>query len=129
MRRQIAALLAFLSFLAPATPAPGGGTTLDQVRAVPNPCYINAQDEGHQLARELRITNLPAVDCTVRFFNLQGVLIRTIEKTDSSGSCAGWDLKNESGLAVGSGIYVFHVEAKGVGSKVGKLALIKGSGR
>jgi hypothetical protein len=100
------------------------GNTLDQVRAVPNPYYNYSAYELNQFDRELRITNLPTVDCTIRFFNLQGVLIRTVEKTDPTRSWVRWDLKNEAGIPVGSGIYVYHVEAKGVGSKVGKVAVL-----
>jgi hypothetical protein len=100
------------------------GNTLANIRAVPNPYYDYSAYELNQFDRELRITNLPTVDCTVRFFSLQGVLIRTVEKLDPTRSWVRWDLKNESGIPVGSGIYVYHVEAKGIGSKIGKVAVL-----
>ncbi len=36
-----------------------------------------------------------------------------------------WDLLTEDNLTAAYGIYVYHVEADGVGEKVGKLAIIK----
>jgi hypothetical protein len=35
-----------------------------------------------------------------------------------------WDLTTNEGLEVAFGVYVFHVEAPGVGSKIGTFAII-----
>jgi hypothetical protein len=36
-----------------------------------------------------------------------------------------WDLRNEHGLPVASGMYFAHVEIPGIGTKVLKLAIIQ----
>ena len=36
-----------------------------------------------------------------------------------------WDLLSKDGLEVAFGIYFFHVDADGVGEKVGRFAIIK----
>ena len=36
-----------------------------------------------------------------------------------------WDLLSKDNLTVAYGIYVYHVEATGIGEKIGKLAIIK----
>jgi hypothetical protein len=62
------------------------------------------------------------VRCTLRIFTLAGELVRQIEKDDDSSQVT-WDLTNRDGRLVASGIYLFHVDAPGVGSHVGKLAV------
>jgi hypothetical protein len=36
-----------------------------------------------------------------------------------------WDLRNEAGVPVASGIYIVHVEAPGIGSKVLKVVVFQ----
>ena len=48
--------------------------------------------------------------------------MRVIQKDDTS-SQAIWNLETNQGLPVGSGIYVFHVDAPGIGNKIGKVAV------
>lgn len=100
---------------------------LNAIRAVPNP-YLNQSDyELNQFNRIIRFTNLPSAECTIRIFNLAGELIRSIVKPQSTAgntsSYAVWDLQNSKAIPVASGIYIYSVEAKGIGSKVGKLAV------
>jgi hypothetical protein len=67
--------------------------------------------------------NLPET-CTIRIFNLAGDLVRTLHKTDVTTSVANWDLLTENGLPVGSGVYVFHIDAgSSVGTKFGRLVV------
>ena len=94
---------------------------LNQVLAVPNPYFAHSAYELDQFNRVVKFTHLPA-QCTIRLFNLAGDLVRTIQKNDAT-SMATWDLQTDHGLPVGSGIYVYHVEAPGVGHKIGKLAV------
>jgi hypothetical protein len=94
---------------------------LQNVLVVPNPYYAHSAYELNQFERVVKFTHLPA-ECTVRIYNLAGDLIRTLRKSDSTSQLS-WDLETDRGLPVGSGIYVFHVEAPGVGSKVGKMAI------
>ncbi len=94
---------------------------LNQVLAVPNPYFNNSTYELNQFSRVVKFTHLPA-SCTIRLFNLAGDLVRTIRKNDNSSQIS-WDLLTERGLPVSSGIYIFHVDAPGIGTKVGKVAI------
>ena len=71
----------------------------------------------------MKFINLPAT-CKVRVFTLAGDLIRTLEKDDATTSVVEWDLETRFGLPVGSGLYVFHVEAPGIGNTFGKFAVV-----
>ena len=52
-----------------------------------------------------------------------GQLVRTLQKTDASSSQLTWDVETESGLPIGSGVYIYHVEAPGVGQYVSRLVV------
>jgi hypothetical protein len=75
----------------------------------------------NQFNHVIKFTHLPA-QCTIRIFGLAGDLIRTLQKNDATSQIS-WDLLTDRGLPVGSGIYLFHVDAPGVGTKVGKVAI------
>ncbi len=94
---------------------------LDRCKAVPNPYFAHSAYEKDQFNRVVKFTHLPQ-RCTLRLFNLAGDLVRTIVKDDGT-SQVSWNLETNSGLPVGSGIYVFHVDAPGIGTKVGKVAI------
>ena len=96
---------------------------LDRIRAVPNPYLNQSAYELDQFDRVIRFVNLPASKATIRIFNLAGELVRTLVKEDPETSWFRWDLQNESDIPVASGIYIYHVDAQGVGTKVGKLAV------
>ncbi|MFN8546918.1 MAG: hypothetical protein U0527_02845 [Candidatus Eisenbacteria bacterium] len=96
---------------------------MDKIHAVPNPYFNQSAYELTQFDRVIRFINLPNAECTVRIFNLAGDLVRTLEKTDKSVSFLRWDLQTDKGFPVASGIYVYHIDAKGVGTKTGKLAV------
>jgi hypothetical protein len=48
--------------------------------------------------------------------------VRTIDKNDDT-SEAIWDLNTSHGLPIGSGVYIAHIDAPGVGTTVVKLAV------
>jgi hypothetical protein len=97
-------------------------SNLDKVRVVPNPYYNHSRYELNQFNRIIRFMNLPET-CTIRIFNLAGDLVRTLHKTDITNSVVNWDLLTENGLPVGSGVYVFHIDAGSVGTKFGRLVV------
>ncbi len=105
----------------------GTGTNLDndlaKIRAVPNPYLNQSSYELNQFDRILRFINLPNTTCTVRIFDLAGELVRTLRKDDMNESILRWDLDNRAGIPVASGIYIYHVEADGIGTTTGKLAV------
>jgi hypothetical protein len=94
---------------------------LSKVLAVPNPYFAHSTYEIDQFNRAVKFTHLPQT-CTIRLFTLLGDMVRTIQKNDAT-SMATWDLLTDRGLPVGSGIYVYHVDAPGIGTKVGKVAI------
>ena len=69
-----------------------------------------------ELDNRIKITNLPSVSL-IRIFTVNGTLIRTIKKSDNLTS-VDWDLKNDSGIPVASGLYIIHINADGVGEKI-----------
>ena len=69
-------------------------------------------------------SNLPSSgQTTVRIYAVDGTLVRLLEHNDT-GSTTTWDLNNEFGLPVASGMYFAHVDAKNT-EKVLKLAIIQ----
>ena len=94
---------------------------LGKIRAVPNPYFAHSSYELNRFNRVLKFTHLPA-RCTVRIFNLAGDLVRVMDKNDGTSQLT-WDLNTSRGLPVGSGVYIFHVDAPGVGTTTGKVAV------
>ncbi|MDQ7052922.1 MAG: T9SS type A sorting domain-containing protein [candidate division KSB1 bacterium] len=96
----------------------------ERVGVFPNPYYAFNPAEENRLARFVTFNNLPQ-KATLRIFNLGGQLVRTLKKDDSS-QFLRWDLLNESGIPVASGMYVIYVEMPEIGvSKVLKLAIVQ----
>jgi len=103
---------------------------LDRISVVPNP-YIEAAIWEQQPylkgrgERKIFFINLPA-RCVVRIYSVNGYLLREITHDgmqDASGSVF-WDLTTSDGLEVASGLYIYHVDAEGIGTKVGKFAIV-----
>ena len=95
---------------------------LNRIRVVPNPYYAHSRYELSQFNRVIRFINMPET-ATVRIFNLAGVLVRTLHKTDPTSSVLDWDLQTENRLPVGSGIYIYHVDVPGAGSTFGRMVV------
>jgi hypothetical protein len=105
------------------------------VKVVPNPYIIASEWQNSFRLRRLRFINLPST-CTVRIFNLNGELVKTILHTNNTTASNGtelsnftggdewWDLLSENRQLVASGIYVFHVQSE-VGEQVGKFVVIR----
>lgn len=106
---------------------------LDYIRVVPNPYYGSSKYETKRIDNRVRITNLPNT-CTIKIFTMNGTLVRTLKRdvagqeditTTSDGFTQSkrspyldWDLKNQYGVPVASGLYIFHIDAPGVGEKI-----------
>ncbi len=89
---------------------------LNLIRAVPNPYYGYSEYEKSQLENLIKFTNLPQ-QCTISIYTVNGTLIRRFRK-DSPLSYQDWDLKNEYGIPIASGVYIIHIDAPGIGEKV-----------
>jgi len=104
---------------------------LTRIRVVPNPYVAAASWEARNPfnsgrgPRSIHFNHLPQ-KCTIRIFSVAGELVDTIEHESTVGDgTAEWDLLSRDNLAVSYGVYVFHVEAPGVGEFIGKFAVIK----
>ncbi len=91
-------------------------SALDNINIVPNPYYAYDSYELKQTQKLVKVTNLPE-NCTVSIYNIGGGLVRKFEKS-SPLSYLDWDLKNEYGIEIASGVYIIHVNVPGVGEKV-----------
>ncbi len=103
---------------------------LDDITVVPNP-YVGAaswEPASNTVGRgERRIyfTHLPN-ECTIRIYTLAGKHVDSIVHSSviSDGQEA-WDLVSKDGMDIAYGIYVYHVDAPGIGEKIGRFAIIK----
>lgn len=82
----------------------------------PNPCSLKAGCNGVTFTR----LTLHAV---VTIYTISGEKVRTIEKTSNIDSLA-WDLKNDAGSRVASGLYLYFIDGGG-SVKKGKLVVIR----
>lgn len=89
---------------------------LNLINIVPNPYYAYSSYEKNRLDTRVKIVNLPEI-CTIKIFNMSGSLVRTYTK-DSPITSLDWDLKNQVGIPIASGVYIVHVEVPGVGEKI-----------
>lgn len=98
-------------------------SALSAIRVVPNPYYGHSYYETKSDVKVVKFINLPSV-ATIKIFNIAGDHVKTIRKTAEQGDESLWDLKNEYGVFVASGVYVYYVEAPGYGDSFGKLAVM-----
>ena len=105
---------------------------MENIYTVPDP-YIAASSLETKLVsldagrgeRRIDFVNLPN-ECKISIFTVSGRLIREIDHVSfMENGRESWDLRTSDGLEVAHGIYIYYVDAPGVGSKTGKLAIIK----
>jgi hypothetical protein len=97
---------------------------IDKISVFPNP-YFGGNDLERSLGeRIVRFTGLPK-EVTIRIYTLAGVFVRRIDKSDLS-QYIDWDLKNDTGNLVASGIYIAHLDMPGIGTKILKIAVVIG---
>jgi len=116
---------------APGVDAERAKSELDKVAVVPNPYVGAASWEPPNLFRsgrgERRIyfVNLPA-KCTIRIFTVRGYLVQTLlhDATVDNGQ-EPWNLVSKDGMDISYGVYIYHVDAPGIGEKIDRFAVIK----
>ena len=95
---------------------------VQKINVFPNP-YLGGQvEERHALEQFVRFTHLPQ-HATIRIYSLLGDLVRILEHNGSE-PYEEWDLRNNSSILVGSGIYLVHVDCGSLGEKILKLAIV-----
>lgn len=90
---------------------------LDLIRVVPNPYYGYSGYENNRFDTRVRITNLPQ-RASVIVYSSDGSVVRKLEKDNPNQSYLDWDVRNAKGLPIASGMYLFHVEAEGIGETI-----------
>ncbi|MBN1302529.1 MAG: hypothetical protein JW995_15030 [Melioribacteraceae bacterium] len=106
-------------------------TQLEKIKVVPNPYVAQAEWEKRNLnqtgrgERRIDFIHLPS-ECTIKIYTVAGALVKTLYKEGNSidGSIS-WNLVTEDGMDAAFGLYIYHVDAPGVGEHIGKFALIK----
>ncbi len=103
---------------------------MDMIKVVPNPYRATNEMEpnvrqGLHQRRRIMFTHIPA-QCTITIFSLNGYVVNQIQVDNppSDGKVL-WDMQTSEGLEIAYGLYIYKVEAPGIGEKIGKFAVIK----
>jgi len=104
---------------------------LDKIKVVPNPYVVAAAWEptnpytSGRGPRSIQFIHLPQ-KCTIRIFAVDGTLVHTIEHdsglTDGSEE---WDMLTKDRMDISYGVYIYHIEAPGIGNTTGRMLIIK----
>lgn len=104
---------------------------LNRIKVVPNPYISAASWERRNLnqtgrgERRIDFIHLPQ-QCTVRIYSVTGALIKTLYKdSPTQNGALSWNLISEDGMDIAYGLYIYHVDAPGIGEYIGKFAVIK----
>ncbi len=104
---------------------------LGDIKVVPNP-YLGAVSWEPPLLfqtgrgqRLLYFTHLPKF-CTIRIYTVSGALVQTLhhDAPDNDGQ-EPWNLLSKDGMDIAYGLYIYQVDAPGIGTKIGKFAVVK----
>jgi hypothetical protein len=102
---------------------------LTRIFAVPNPyrtggSVFTTQNYHNFPDRKIRFVNVPA-ECLLRIYTVSGDLIWETEyRTETDGNIE-WEVKNQSGEDVASGIYVYKIENSKGDHVYGRLIVIR----
>jgi len=97
----------------------------NKINIFPNPLFANNTVTAYtgESGQYVTFSYLPE-EVTIKIYTLSGHLIRSLEKNDESPYMK-WDLENEYGRRVGSGMYLAIVSNLRLGAKVLKFAIIQ----
>ena len=101
--------------------------TLDNVSVYPNPYYGYHDMESSRSEKYVSFNNLPE-NATLDIYSLGGVFVKFKSQylsEYSNGQHVKWDLNNQYGYPVASGMYIIRVSADGKDDKILKLALVQ----
>ncbi|MFT6783869.1 MAG: hypothetical protein ACJA1A_003811, partial [Saprospiraceae bacterium] len=102
---------------------------LDNVQIVPNPYYAYSAYEQNQFENIIKVTNLPA-RAIVTIYTLDGKFIQQFNRdampflNDGNNPALAesqiapaleWNLTNNKGIPIASGVYIFHISAPDLG--------------
>jgi len=95
---------------------------VSNVSVYPNPYYGTHELESSRAEKYISFNNLP-VEVTIDIYSLGGVFVKSISKNDAS-QFAQWDLKNQYGYPVASGMYIARIKSGGE-ENILKIALVQ----
>ena len=105
--------------------------SINKIKVVPNPYVVTALWEPHNPyangrgPRRVDFIHLPQ-KCTIRIYAVDGTLVRKIDHdSNMRDGSEPWDLMTKDNMEVAYGVYVYHIDAPGVGETVGKIFVIK----
>ena len=97
---------------------------VNKINVFPNPYYGVNSEELNKYNRFVTFSHLPT-KAKIRIFNLAGILVRTIDHNSTS-QFERWNLANDTGLPVASGLYVAYIDLTDLGvTKTLKIAIIQ----
>ena len=116
------------SDLAPTRNPTIGKNALAEVGISPNPYYAGSLYETKPTDNRVRFVNIPS-KCEIKIYSLDGVLVRTYtqdqtknQSYQSNGTYPAtyldWDLTNQQGVPVSSGVYLIDINAYDLGETV-----------
>ncbi len=96
---------------------------LKKINVFPNPYYAVNKAESSRYRHFVTFSHLPD-QVKISIFDLSGTMVRFLEKDDAN-QFLRWELDNENGLPVASGMYIVHIDMPGVKkTKILKVAVI-----
>ncbi|NOZ03662.1 MAG: hypothetical protein GXO92_03520 [FCB group bacterium] len=107
---------------------------LDKINVFPNPYFGQNPEERNPQDRKIFFTHLGVGTTTIRIFTISGDMVKKIVKEIASendpNNRAVWDLRNQNGIPVASGMYIAHItvensNGKKLGERVLKLAIFQ----
>jgi hypothetical protein len=104
---------------------------LDKIAVVPNP-YVSTEIWEPNLGygtgrgqRKIDFIHLPQ-RCTIRIYTMSGYLVKEIDhNAPAVDGAESWNLISKDGMDIAYGVYIFHIDAPGIGEQTGKFAIIK----
>ncbi len=97
---------------------------------VPNPYIAEASFEPARFAssgrgdRRIEFRAIPS-NAVIRIYTVHGDLVQVLRQDGTIDGMVPWDLRTKDNLDVAPGLYIFHVDAPGLGTNIGKFAVIK----
>jgi len=102
----------------------------NKITVFPNPLFAynpaTSYTNGNTDEPFVTFSNLPT-EVTIKVYTLSGTLVRTLHTSNKSVPTSPflrWNLQNENGLRVASGMYLATIDCPGFGQKVLKFAVI-----
>ena len=103
---------------------------LKNIAVVPNP-YVGAASweplptTTGRGERIIYFIHLPR-ECSIRIYTISGRLVQTLYHSSSiDNGQESWNLVSRDGMDIAYGVYVFYVDAPGIGTRIDKFAIMK----